>query len=140
MQEANIQDICRVGDLGLIGEIIEMRRDEASIQVYEETSGVGPGEPVVTTGAPLSVELGPGLISQMFDGIQRPLERFQEVTASDFLVRGVQVPNLDRDTKWAFEPSVQKEQRWSLETSSVPFKRPIWWNTASWCPLVSVDV
>ena len=106
MQEANIQDICRVGDLGLIGEIIEMRRDEASIQVYEETSGVGPGEPVVTTGAPLSVELGPGLISQMFDGIQRPLERFQEVTDSDFLVRGVQVPNLDRDTKWAFEPSV----------------------------------
>ena len=106
MQEANIQDICRVGDLGLIGEIIEMRRDEASIQVYEETSGVGPGEPVVTTGAPLSVELGPGLISQMFDGIQRPLKRFQEVTASDFLVRGVQVPNLDRDTKWAFEPSV----------------------------------
>ena len=106
MQEANIQDICRVGDLGFIGEIIEMRRDEASIQVYEETSGVGPGEPVVTTGAPLSVELGPGLISQMFDGIQRPLERFQEVTASDFLVRGVQVPNLDRDTKWAFEPSV----------------------------------
>ena len=106
MQEANIQDICRVGDLGLIGEIIEMRRDEASIQVYEETSGVGPGEPVVTTGAPLSVELGPGLISQMFDGIQRPLERFQEVTASDFLIRGVQVPNLDRDTKWIFEPSV----------------------------------
>ena len=106
MQEANIQDICRVGDLGLIGEIIEMRRDEASIQVYEETSGVGPGEPVVTTGAPLSVELGPGLISQMFDGIQRPLERFQEVTSSDFLIRGVQVPNLDRDTKWAFEPSV----------------------------------
>ena len=106
MQEANIQDICRVGDLGLIGEIIEMRRDEASIQVYEETSGVGPGEPVITTGAPLSVELGPGLISQLFDGIQRPLERFQEVTASDFLVRGVQVPNLDRDTKWTFEPSV----------------------------------
>lgn len=106
MQEANIQDICRVGDLGLIGEIIEMRRDEASIQVYEETSGVGPGEPVVTTGAPLSVELGPGLISQMFDGIQRPLERFQEVTDSDFLVRGVQVPNLDRNTKWTFEPSV----------------------------------
>lgn len=106
MQEANIQDICRVGDLGLIGEIIEMRRDEASIQVYEETSGVGPGEPVVTTGAPLSVELGPGLISQMFDGIQRPLERFQEVTDSVFLVRGVQVPNLDRDTKWTFEPSV----------------------------------
>ena len=77
---------------------------------------------------PLSVELGPGLISQMFDGIQRPLERFQEVTASDFLVRGVQVPNLDRDTKWAFVPSVAEGDRGeSLETSSVPFRRPIWW-------------
>ena len=102
MQEANIQDICRVGDLGLIGEIIEMRRDQASIQVYEETSGLGPGEPVITTGSPLSVELGPGLISQMFDGIQRPLERFQTITESDFLVRGVQLPNLDRETKWDF--------------------------------------
>ena len=106
MQEANIQDICRVGDLGLIGEIIEMRRDQASIQVYEETSGLGPGEPVITTGSPLSVELGPGLISQMFDGIQRPLERFQTITASDFLVRGVQLPNLDRETKWDFVPSL----------------------------------
>ena len=106
MQEANIQDICRVGDLGLIGEIIEMRRDQASIQVYEETSGLGPGEPVITTGSPLSVELGPGLISQMFDGIQRPLERFQTITESDFLVRGVQLPNLDRETKWDFVPSL----------------------------------
>ena len=105
MQEANIQDICRVGDLGLIGEIIEMRRDQASIQVYEETSGLGPGEPVITTGSPLSVELGPGLISQMFDGIQRPLERFQTITESDFLVRGVQLPNLDREAKWDFVPS-----------------------------------
>ncbi len=106
MQEANIQDICRVGDLGLIGEIIEMRWDQASIQVYEETSGLGPGEPVITTGSPLSVELGPGLISQMFDGIQRPLERFQTITESDFLVRGVQLPNLDREAKWDFVPSL----------------------------------
>ncbi|WP_061592937.1 V-type ATP synthase subunit A [Streptococcus gordonii] len=106
MQEANIQDICRVGDLGLIGEIIEMRRDQASIQVYEETSGLGPGEPVITTGSPLSVELGPGLISQMFDGIQRPLERFQTITESDFLVRGVQLPNLDREVKWDFVPGL----------------------------------
>jgi len=106
MQEANIQDICRVGDLGLIGEIIEMRRDQASIQVYEETSGLGPGEPVITTGSPLSVELGPGLISQMFDGIQRPLERFQNITKSDFLVRGVQLPNLDREAKWDFVPGL----------------------------------
>ena len=109
MQEANIQDICRVGDLGLIGEIIEMRRDQASIQVYEETSGLGPGEPVITTGSPLSVELGPGLISQMFDGIQRPLERFQTITESDFLVRGVQLPNLDREAKWDFVPSLSVE-------------------------------
>ena len=106
MQEANIQDICRIGDLGLIGEIIEMRRDQASIQVYEETSGLGPGEPVITTGSPLSVELGPGLISQMFDGIQRPLDRFQTITESDFLVRGVQLPNLDREAKWDFVPSL----------------------------------
>lgn len=107
MQEANIQDICRVGNLGLIGEIIEMRRDEASIQVYEETSGLGPGEPVETTGSPLSVELGPGLISQMFDGIQRPLARFQAVTQSDFLVRGVQLPHLNRETKWNFVPCLE---------------------------------
>ncbi|WP_455145088.1 V-type ATP synthase subunit A [Streptococcus constellatus] len=107
MQEANIQDICHVGNLGLIGEIIEMRRDEASIQVYEETSGLGPGEPVETTGSPLSVELGPGLISQMFDGIQRPLARFQAVTQSDFLVRGVQLPHLNRETKWNFVPCLE---------------------------------
>lgn len=107
MQEANIQDICRVGNLGLIGEIIEMRRDEASIQVYEETSGLGPGESVETTGSPLSVELGPGLISQMFDGIQRPLARFQTVTQSDFLVRGVQLPHLNRETKWDFVPYLE---------------------------------
>lgn len=105
MEEANIQDICRVGDLGLIGEIIEMRRDQASIQVYEETSGLRPGEPVETTGQPLSVELGPGLISQMFDGIQRPLERFKQVTQSDFLIRGVDIANLDREATWDFKPT-----------------------------------
>ena len=107
MQEANIQDICRVGHLGLIGEIIEMRRDQASIQVYEETSGIGPGEPVVTTGSPLSVELGPGLISQMFDGIQRPLDRFKTATNSDFLIRGVSIPSLDRELTWTFKPSLE---------------------------------
>lgn len=111
MQEANIQDICRVGKLGLIGEIIEMRRDQASIQVYEETSGLGPGEPVVTTGEPLSVELGPGLISQMFDGIQRPLDRFKLATHNDFLVRGVEVPSLDRDIKWHFDSTISIGQK-----------------------------
>jgi V/A-type H+-transporting ATPase subunit A len=106
MTDASIQDICHVGELGVVGEIIEMRGDVASIQVYEETTGIGPGEPVVTTGEPLSVELAPGLISEMFDGIQRPLDRFQEVTQSNFLGRGVQLPALDREKKWLFEPSV----------------------------------
>ena len=89
MEEANIQDICRVGELGLIGEIIEMRNDVASIQVYEETSGIGPGEPVITTGEALSVELGPGILSQMFDGIQRPLDTFREITQSNYLVLSI---------------------------------------------------
>lgn len=102
MQDANIQDICRVGNLGLIGEIIEMRRDKASIQVYEETSGIGPGEPVITTGSPLSVELGPGLISNMYDGIQRPLKAFMEATQSDYLIRGEKVDVLDGERKWQF--------------------------------------
>lgn len=103
MEEASIQDICRVGDLGLIGEIIQMHGDVASIQVYEETSGVGPGEPVISEKAPLSVELGPGLMSQMFDGIQRPLKVFQEKSNSDFLERGVVVPVLDKEKKWNFQ-------------------------------------
>ena len=107
MEEANIQDICRVGHLGLIGEIIEMRGDQASIQVYEETSGLGPGEPVASTGLPLSVELGPGMMSQMFDGIQRPLERFRSQTESDYLIRGVALPVLDRERRWHFIPQVQ---------------------------------
>ena len=85
MEQAAIQDICYVGDLGVIGEIIEMRGDVASIQVYEETAGIGPGEPVKTTGEALSVELGPGIVSQMFDGIQRPLDTFKEQTDSNFL-------------------------------------------------------
>ncbi|WP_159561161.1 V-type ATP synthase subunit A [Streptococcus halichoeri] len=106
MEEANIQDICRVGQLGLIGEIIEMRQDQASIQVYEETSGLGPGEPVISTGSPLSVELGPGLLSEMFDGIQRPLDRFKQATSSDFLLRGVDVARLDRERAWAFQPTL----------------------------------
>ncbi|EOL44175.1 V-type ATP synthase subunit A [Enterococcus caccae] len=106
MSDASIQDICQVGELGVIGEIIEMRGDVASIQVYEETTGIGPGEPVVTTGEALSVELAPGLISEMFDGIQRPLDTFAEVTDSNFLSRGVQIPALDRTKKWLFEPVV----------------------------------
>ncbi len=101
MEDANIYDVVKVSDSRLIGEIIEMRDDKASIQVYEETAGIGPGEPVETTGEPLSVELGPGLIENMFDGIQRPLEKFRAV-AGDFLTKGVEVPSLDREKKWEF--------------------------------------
>ena len=103
---ASLEDICYVGDLGVVGEIIEMRGTIASIQVYEETSGIGPGEPVRTTGEPLSVELAPGIMSQMFDGIQRPLETFMELTQSNFLKRGVQLPALDHEKKWTFEPTI----------------------------------
>ena len=78
MDEANVYDVVKVGEKKLIGEIIEMRGDRASIQVYEETAGIGPGEPVISTGEPLSVELGPGLLENMFDGIQRPLDMIRE--------------------------------------------------------------
>ncbi|MFR5264604.1 V-type ATP synthase subunit A [Clostridium sp.] len=107
MDEANIYDVVKVGSKGLIGEIIEMRGDKASIQVYEETSGIGPGDPVVTTGEPLSVELGPGLIESMFDGIQRPLDAFLKAAGTNFLSRGVHVKSLNREKKWAFESSVK---------------------------------
>lgn len=102
MENANIYDVCRVGEKGLIGEIIEMRGDKASIQVYEETSGIGPNDPVVSTGEPLSVELGPGLIESMFDGIQRPLNALMKAANSSFLKRGISVPSLDRSKKWDF--------------------------------------
>lgn len=103
MGEAKMFDVVRVGEKKLIGEIIEMRGDKASIQVYEETSGLKPEQPVVTTGEPLSVELGPGLMEQMFDGIQRPLEAVAR-KAGDFITRGIDVPSLDRDKKWSFKP------------------------------------
>ncbi len=102
MRDANMYDVVRVSEQGLIGEIIEMHGDQASIQVYEETQGLGPGEPVYSTDAPLSVELGPGLISSIYDGIQRPLNKIMEKTHSNLLTRGVEVPALDREKKWAF--------------------------------------
>lgn len=105
MDEANIYDVVKVGNKRLIGEIIEMRSDKASIQVYEETSGLGPGDPVETTGEPLSVELGPGLIESMFDGIQRPLDAIME-KAGSFLTKGVEVLPLNRENKWRFVPTV----------------------------------
>jgi len=103
MAHANMYDVVRVGQNRLIGEIIEMRGDRASIQVYEETAGVKFGDEVVTTGAPLSVELAPGLIENIYDGIQRPLEKLREVAGSN-IKRGVEVSNIDRDREWDFSP------------------------------------
>ncbi len=107
MREANMFDVVRVSKQRLIGEIIEMHGDQASIQVYEETSGLGPGEPVESTGEPMSVELGPGLIGNIYDGIERPLEEIMKVTHSNNLQRGVEVPALPRDKVWHFVPTAQ---------------------------------
>ena len=104
MREANMFDVVRVSGQRLIGEIIEMHGDRASIQVYEETSGLGPGEAVESTGQPLSVELGPGLIGTIFDGIQRPLAEIMKVSGTN-LHRGVEVPSLSREKRWHFTPS-----------------------------------
>lgn len=103
MYDANMYDVVRVSRHGLIGEIIEMHGDKASIQVYEETAGLGPGEEVISTGAPLSVELGPGLIRSIYDGIQRPLDAIMEKAGTN-LQRGISVPALKRETKWDFTP------------------------------------
>ncbi len=109
MEHADMFDVVRVGDQGLIGEIIEMRGGAASIQVYEETAGLGPGAKVVTTGAPLSVELGPGLIETIYDGIQRPLSELLKVSGSN-ITRGVDAKALSRTKKWTFVPTVSAGQ------------------------------
>ena len=106
MRDANMFDVVRVSSQRLIGEIIEMHGDEASIQVYEETSGLGPGEPVESMGVPMSVELGPGLIASIYDGIQRPLDDIMKISGNN-LKRGVEVPSLKRDRKWEFVPAVK---------------------------------
>ncbi|MDI9369560.1 MAG: V-type ATP synthase subunit A [Synergistaceae bacterium] len=107
MLGAGMYDVVRIGDLGLVGEIIELRGDTASIQAYEETSGLMPGEVVVSTGEPLSVELGPGLIEQFYDGVQRPLNLIEDVAKSHYISRGIDVPAIDREKKWDFVPKVK---------------------------------
>ncbi len=104
MADANMSDVVRVGPERLIGEILTMNGDSASIQVYEETSGLGPGTEVVTTGSPMSVELGPGMIENIYDGIQRPLEKIMEKVRGNNLPRGVEVPPIDPDKLWDFTP------------------------------------
>ncbi|HAL30275.1 MAG TPA: V-type ATP synthase subunit A [Coriobacteriia bacterium] len=105
LEAARMYDLVRVGEQGLMGEIIEMRGDSASIQVYEETEGLGPGMPVTSTGAPLSVELGPGMLEAVYDGVQRPLDALRAKSGA-FLGRGVSAPGLDRDKRWEFVPVV----------------------------------
>ncbi len=117
MRDANMYDVVRVSRERLIGEIIEMHGDQASIQVYEETQGLGPGEPVESMEVPLSVELGPGLMGSIYDGIQRPLNKIMEVTNSNLLSRGVEVPALDREKKWDFEATASKGDE--VETGDV---------------------
>ena len=109
MRDANMFDVVRVAESRLIGEIIEMHGDQASVQVYEETSGLGPGAPVESTGMPMSVELGPGLIRSIYDGIQRPLDVIKKQSGVR-LERGVEVPSLDRAAKWHFVPTVKEGQ------------------------------
>jgi len=106
MERAKIYDVVQVSDKKLMGEIIEMRGDEASIQVYEETGGLGVGEPVFLTGQPLTVELGPGLIESIYDGVQRPLNAIREI-AGDLIPRGISIPGLSREKRWSFSPTVK---------------------------------
>ncbi len=110
MADANMADVVRVGHQRLIGEILNMNGDRAAIQVYEETSGLGPGAEVETTGAPLAVELGPGMIGTIYDGIQRPLEAIMAITGPT-ITRGIEVPSLDRETKWDFTPVAKEGDR-----------------------------
>ena len=110
MREANMFDVVRVGEKRLIGEIIEMHGDRASIQVYEETAGIGRGDKVISTGAPLSVELGPGLLTNIYDGIQRPLETMRQKVGAN-LTRGIDEPALDREKRWHFTPLLKYGDR-----------------------------
>ena len=103
MLGSKMYDVVQVSESKLMGEIIELKNDLASIQVYEDTEGIGPGEPVYGTGAPLSVELGPGLIEAIYDGTQRPLNIIKDM-AGDNITKGISIPGLDRKRKWKFKP------------------------------------
>ena len=133
MRDANMFDVVRVSDKRLIGEIIEIHGDEASIQVYEETSGLGPGAPVTSTGEPLSVELGPGLIGSIYDGIQRPLDEIRKISGNN-LQRGVEVPALGREAKWSSCPRCSPATRWPPGTCWAPCRRRRSSPTRSWRP------
>ncbi|MBN2363562.1 V-type ATP synthase subunit A [candidate division WOR-3 bacterium] len=116
MQDSKMYDVVKVGKMKLMGEIIELKNDKASIQVYEDTAGLGVGEPVYLTNQPLSVELGPGLIQTIYDGTQRPLDRIKEITGN-MITRGIDVPALDKDKKWSFVPRAKEGE--SVEAGDV---------------------
>src|SRR6056297_4260572 len=105
---ARMNDVVYVGDEGLMGEVIEIEGDLTTVQVYEETSGVGPGEPVENTGEPLSVDLGPGMLDAIYDGTQRPLDVLEDKMNSAFLDRGVDAPGIDLERTWEFTPEVEE--------------------------------
>ena len=110
MAGAKMYDLVKIGEQGLTGEIIKIKGDTATIQVYEETSGLKPGEPVESTGEPLSVELGPGLLTSIYDGIQRPLDLLVK-KGGNFITRGLSVPSIDRNKKWEFVPVAKNNQK-----------------------------
>ena len=107
IENQRMYDVVKVGKMGLVGEIIKISGNQATVQVYEDTTGIRPGEPVESTGKPLSVELGPGLLKSIYDGIQRPLDVIREKTG-DFIMRGYSAPPLDQNKKWDFKPLVAK--------------------------------
>jgi len=121
--DARMNDVVYVGDEGLMGEVIEIEGDVTTIQVYEETSGVGPGEPVENTGEPLSVDLGPGILDAIYDGTQRPLDVLEDKMNSAFLDRGVDAPGIDLDKEWAFEPEVAEGETYPPATLSASLRR-----------------
>ena len=139
LADANVSDVVRVGSQRLIGEILNMTGDQASIQVYEETSGLGPGAEVVTTGMPMSVELGPGMLDNIYDGIQRPLPEMRALTG-DSITRGTDVPALNREKKWDFVPvakpgdQLQSGDVLGTATCWAPCRRPAPSSTRSWSP------
>ncbi|PSQ32880.1 V-type ATP synthase subunit A, partial [Halobacteriales archaeon SW_10_68_16] len=106
--DAKMNDVVYVGEEGLMGEVIEIEGNLTTIQVYEETSGVSPGEPVESTGAPLSVDLGPGMLDSIYDGVQRPLDVLEEKMGSAFLDRGVDAPGIDLEKTWEFTPEIEE--------------------------------
>ena len=130
MSGARMYELVRVGEAGIIGEVIRLEGKTAAIQAYEETSGIKTGEKVEGTGKPLSVELGPGLIKQVYDGIQRPLPVIQDFSGSR-IERGIIPPALDRKKRWHFSPTVKKEQRLLVGTSMAKYRKLLWWSIES---------